>query len=324
MNLFPASSSILAEKSVEAFLKQAYPELFIISTTLIKVWVNDTYLVVGRDQKFIFRIYRYNWRTKGEIQAELDFINLLNGKNIPVSHPIADRQNQWIQEFEAVEGMRYGVLFSYAKGEKRMNLSPLVHFEIGKVMAKIHKLSAELTADRITYNAHVLVENPFEIIKTYLNEADEELAFLLDLKNKIVSFLNDSSFLKNRKGIVHMDIWADNINITDMDDFTIFDFDFCGNGYLIFDYAYHLLMLFITTPDKRSYEEKAINFKKGYLENNILTNQEELSIPMVGAALLFYYLGFQCDKFKAIFVNKDYVKGYINSRIKAWISYFQQ
>ena len=323
MNIFPTSQSILANSSLGVYLIQKYNLSKSTSCQLIKSWVNDTYLIEDNNKKYIFRVYRFNWHSKIEIEAELSFINLLKEKNISVSYPILDKENQWIQDFTAAEGKRHGVLFSFAEGEKRMNLSPEVHLKVGTVIANIHQHALSLELNRIHYTSEVLLENSFQKIKKYLGNEDDELIFILKIEQYISKLFNESNSSQFRKGMVHMDIWADNFNIDKDDNFTIFDFDFCGNGWLIFDYAYHLVMLFITTPDKEIYKKKATGFYNGYSSVLSLTKEEENSIPQIGAALLLFYLGFQCERFKAVFINEAYVKGFINSRIKTWWNYHQ-
>ena len=323
MNHFPTSHSILAEYPLGDYLIQKYNLSENTSCQLIKSWVNDTYLIEDETKKYIFRVYRFNWRSKLEIEAELKFIDLLKEKNIPVSYPIYDKKNQWIQAFSAAEGKRYGVLFSFAKGEKRMILTPQIHFKIGTVIANIHQHSHSLKLNRIYYTPQVLLENSFQKINKILLNESAELTFIKNIKQDISIFFQQANSNQFRKGMVHMDIWADNLNIDKDDNFTIFDFDFCGNGWLVFDYAYHLVMLFITTPDKEIYKKKAIAFQKGYHSVLNLTEEEEKSIPQIGAALLLYFLGFQSEKFKVIFINENYVKGFINSRIKTWWEYHQ-
>lgn len=318
---FPTSHSILADFPLCEFLILKYNFSENSSCQLIKSWVNDTYLIQDGNQKYIFRVYRFNWRSQLEIEAELNFINFLKEKNISVSYPILDASNNWIQTFQAPEGERYGVLFSYAEGEKRMTLNPKIHFNIGEIIAKIHKNSLGLQGNRIHYTLDILLKDSFRKISRFLSEEDSELMFLKKTKQYIYNYFKKADHSSFRKGMVHLDIWADNIHIDKDDNFTIFDFDFCGNGWLVLDFAYHLVMLFITTSDKEIYEHKAAEFKKGYQNVTQLHEVELQSYPHIGATLLFYYLGFQCKRFKAVFVNEDYVKGFINSRIKTWWQY---
>ncbi len=322
---FSVSSSILSATDLRIFLQKKYNHSKSSTCRLLKSWVNDTYLIENEGVRYIFRVYHINWRTKSEIQAELDFILFLNQKSIPVSYPISDAEEKLIQEFDAPEGKRYGVLFTFAEGEKIMSLSPDMHFKIGKTIAEIHQHSHHLSINRIEYTPLVLLDDSFKKIQSFLPHNSDELFFLENTKNEILKILSKVDLTQIRKGAVHLDIWADNINIDSNlptgqagNDFTIFDFDFCGNGWLVLDYAYHIVMLFITTPSNDTFLEKEKAFQEGYFSIQPLSEMEQNIIPYLATALLSFYLGIQCERFNTIFVNETYVKGFINSRIRRW------
>lgn len=318
MSHFSVSSSILSATDLGIFLQKKYNHSKSSTCLLLKSWVNDTYSIENEGVRYIFRVYHINWRTKSEIQAELDFILFLNQKSIPVSYPISDAEGKLIQEFNAPEGKRYGVLFSFAEGEKIMDLSPEMLFKIGKTIAKIHQHSHHLSINRIEYTPSVLLSDSFKKIQLFLPHNSDELIFLVNTKNEILKILSAVDLTQIRKGAVHLDIWADNINVDSNNDFTIFDFDFCGNGCLVLDYAYHIVMLFITTPSNDTFLEKEKAFQEGYFSIQPLSETEQNIIPYLGIALLSFYLGVQCEIFNTIFVNETYVKGFINSRTRRW------
>ena len=264
-----------------------------------------------------------NWRTENEIAEELRLINLLKEKNISISFPISDKNKNFIQSINAPEGKRFGILFSFAEGEKELNLSPDMHFKIGKMMGEIHKYSEGLTLKRITYNSQVLVFNSLKNIETILGNNSTEFDFLKQTQLKLSNYFYNIENNNIRQGAVHLDLWADNLNINSNNKITLFDFDFCGNGFLALDIGFHVMMLFLFEPDHERLKEKTKKFYEGYESVLLISKEEKKSIPYFGTALLFYYLGFQCKRFSTIFVNKIYVKGFINSRIKRWVEHNQ-
>src|SRR5690606_8804343 len=87
------------------------------------------------------------------------------------------------------------------------------------------------------------------------------------------SFLNsDFDYIKN--GVVHMDIWYDNMAVTDEKEITIFDFDCCGNGAQILDVGYFCKQLFFIESDKKQYEIKVHSFLKDYQKIKELSDKE--------------------------------------------------
>ncbi len=319
MNHFPVSQSIISEIHLSEFLIDTYNFGKNTSCRLIKTWVNDTYLLNDNSKKFIFRIYRLNWRSENEIAEELRFINLLKEKNISVSFPIFDKNQNYIQSVNAPEGKRFGVLFSYADGKKQLNLSSDFHFKIGKMMGQIHQNAEGIHLERVTYSSRILLFDSFNQIKKILNSESPEFDFLEKTQTQISDFFKALNHPKIRKGAVHLDLWADNLNIDHNNKITLFDFDFCGNGFLVLDIAFHIVMLFLFEPDQKVFEEKLKHFHDGYESILVISEEEKSMIPACGTALLFYYLGFQTERFSAVFINEIYVKGFINSRIKRWI-----
>jgi len=321
MNYFPVSNSIISSTHLGEFLIDKYDLGKEASCQLIKNWVNDTYLIENKSDKFIFRIYRLGWRTEKEITEELRFINLLKEKNISVAFPIPDKNQNLIQSFDAPEGKRFGVLFSFAEGEKQLQLTPELHSEIGKLMAQIHQTSEELNLERITYTPQVLLFDSFEKIEKVFGTDSAEFDFLKQTQQELSSFFTKINQEQMRNGSVHLDLWADNLSIDHNNKITLFDFDFCGNGFLVLDIAFHLVMLSFFEQDEEKLKEKQNHFLQGYESVLVISEEEKNAIPAFGAALLFYYLGFQCERFSAVFVNKIYLKNFINSRIKRWIEF---
>ena len=77
------------------------------------------------------------------------------------------------------------------------------------------------------------------------------------------------------------EVQFDNINITDDDIATIFDFDFCGNGWLCMDIAYYILQLHnIERYDEKGYQPKVDSFLRGYESITIISNKKNInSLP---------------------------------------------
>lgn len=105
--------------------------------------VSDTYILENLSSKYIFKIYRTAHRSLTEIKGEVELLNTLKSGGAKVAFPIEDVHGEFIQSFNAAEGKRYGVLFSFAEGEVvDMNEAQLT--TLGKEMAVVHKLSEGL------------------------------------------------------------------------------------------------------------------------------------------------------------------------------------
>jgi Ser/Thr protein kinase RdoA (MazF antagonist) len=104
---------------------------------------------------------------------------------------------------------------------------------------------------------------------------------------------------------------------------TIFDFDFCGNGWLCHDIAYYTLQLYNTRQSDEAYQKKLESFIRGYETIEEITDEEKRIIPMIAVSIWFFYLGVQCDRFDSwsnVFLSEDYLRRFI-STIKKWMGY---
>ena len=190
--------------------------------------MNHLYIVSDDEKKYVFRVYTHNWRTKSEIQEELRLLVHLKETVRLVSYPIADNSNEYIQEIDAPEGKRFGVLFSYAKGTKTAKFSYQTSFLIGQGLAKIHKSTENFELNRISYDAQNLLVNSVVRTKKFFKNTTDEIKFIEKLSDFLTLKFDNIENQQMRYGTVHLDVWFDNMHIDDEDEITFFDFDFCG------------------------------------------------------------------------------------------------
>lgn len=322
MNHFPVISSIISPDHLAQFVQDAYGFNTGITCKLLKAGVNHSYLINDQvGQKYIFRVYSFGWRTRPEIEEELRLLDLLKDNNIPVSYALPDTNGVYIQEIHAPEGMRYGVLFTYADGEKLLNFPADVHYSIGRTMAQIHQLTEHLPLARPTYTAELMLQRSIEQIKNFLPANSDEMQWMLSTQETLLNLWAGADDSHLRKGAVHMDIWFDNMNITADGRVTLFDFDFSGNGWLCLDIAYYILQLYSTEKVEAERNEKLNSFLTGYESISPINAEERRLIPMLGVSMYFFYLGVQCERFENwsnVFLNETHLKRFINLLLKKY------
>jgi Ser/Thr protein kinase RdoA (MazF antagonist) len=331
MKKFPVTSSILSADHIGIFVKKKYGligdmscEIGDMSCEILKAGINHSYLVKDKDQKFIFRLYSFNWRSDLEINEEIRLLEVLMTKSISVSYPLKDIEGNYIQYLEAPEGMRQGVLFSFAEGEKNINFSADLHFKVGQIMANIHKATLNLELKRINYTAKLILEDSLASLSKFLPADSEEMAWMLSTQEYLSNEMNKADTSQLRKGAVHLDIWFDNMNITRDGKITIFDFDFCGNGWLCYDIAYYVLQLHSTERDIKERNLKVKSFIDGYQSVTRINDEERRLLPVLGISLYFFYLGVQCKRYNNwsnVFLNEAYLKRFINLLVR---KYFEE
>ena len=259
MTIFPVTASTISAKELGIFAKEKYGLNKNFVCNLFRTGINHTYFLSDNETKFALRVYSHNWRSKSEIIEEIKLLNLLKENNLGVSFPIQDKNGAFIQEINAPEGIRYVVLFSFAKGGKIRFTDKETCFLIGSLMAKNHNLTSNKTIARISYNKESLLELPYEYLKQFFSEKLPEMEFI----KEIGEFFKKTEFETTRNGVVHMDIWYDNMAVTHEKEITIYDFDFCGNGAQVLDVGYFCKQLFHIETDKKKYELKMNSFLEG-------------------------------------------------------------
>lgn len=323
MSTFPVIASTLSQTELGKFISEKYQLKEHFDCKLFRTGVNHTYFMLGTRTKYVVRVYCYNWRTKVEIQQELELLNLLKNNDLSVSFPIPDKKGDLIQEIHAPEGLRYVVLFTFAEGEKMRFMTNETCFAIGSIMAKIHNITASKKIERVNYNSDVLMNKAYDQLNLFFSNDLSEMKYIKQITSKISKNFEESNLSENQKGIVHLDIWYDNLSVNKENEITIFDFDNCGNGLLILDVGYFCKQLFFIESDKNEYEMKVENFLNGYRTERILSEKEMKLIPEAGASIFIFYLGVQAQRFdwSNIFLTENYLKMFVG-RIKNWIDYY--
>lgn len=320
---FSVTHSILSADKIREFIIDKYGLSEAAECKLFRAAMNHLYIVLDGDEKFVFRVYTFNWRTRVEIDEELKLLLHLKNSNTSVSYPITDISNELVQEFNAPEGKRYGVLFSYAKGSKTAKFSADASFFIGKGLAEVHKAAEMFSLARITYNTQTLLDESLTRTKLFFNKTSGEILFLDALSSFLKIKFDNVDEKQIRSGAVHLDVWFDNMHIDEENQVTFFDFDFCGNGWLCLDISYFLFQLFSTNLNENDYLIKAQSFLKGYENVTKISEEEKRILPYLCLAIMNYYISIQCDRFEYwtnIFLNDDHLKRFVGN-LKRWAAY---
>ncbi|MBP1970115.1 Ser/Thr protein kinase RdoA (MazF antagonist) [Virgibacillus natechei] len=251
--------------------------------------LNDTYLIITPRKQYIFRVYRYGWRNKEAIQFEIDALQHLKNKTFTISHPIAKRDGTYLNEIDAPEGLRYGMLFSYSQGER-----PAINARnaqlIGESLGKLHHKTDDFHSE---YN------RGFKIDLNHL--LDEPTAMILPVINKFFGkkvegdvqeiVENLKTGLRNKEleiGFCHGDFHNHNMHVEN-GKIEVFDFDGAAMGFRAYDVAVSWWNLLTNYGEKE--EECWEAFLKGYSSQRTLAKDDFASLPLLITARRFWLLG---------------------------------
>src|SRR5438045_1525460 len=88
-------------------------------------------------ERVILRVYRTGWRTDDDVHYEVDALNHLHQKGVPVAWPIAARDGSYLRTLVAPEGPRQAVLFHFAPGSQVLDRTEHAA-RYGRVAAQVH------------------------------------------------------------------------------------------------------------------------------------------------------------------------------------------
>ncbi|WP_406827232.1 phosphotransferase enzyme family protein [Pedobacter sp. KACC 23697] len=325
-HLFPAQYSTLSAAALKNYLIEAYQLDPGTTCRLLIRNVSDTYILENQNHKYIFKIYRDAHRKRNEIEAEVELLNILKANGHSVSYPIKDARGKQIQQFNAIEGLRNGVLLSYAPGKVILDLEDRHLIQLGSDIAKLHQStsSIKLKHPRPTFNFETTLFKPLKDLESHFSEMQEEYEYLRNISEKVVQKFKEFDTSKFSYGYCHYDFFPKNFHFDEQEKITFFDFDFAGEGYLINDlmsflnhYFFHQLNNLIS---KEQAEKDFDIFLNAYQKVRPLTADELKAIPYLGITFHIFFLKFfydHYDDWSNIFLTPRYTKHRV-TLIKKW------
>lgn len=240
IGVFPAIYSTL---SPQALIKGVLKKYRLGTIERCSFWnrgLSDIYLVETAAVAYILRVSHHHWRSRSDIQFELEFLDFLHRQGIPVAHPLKTKDERLFVTVCAVEGDRYAALFPYAPGEiPQGDLSIAQSTIMGRTLARIHQTALEFynTTPRQCLDLKYLLNDSLETISPYLGSKSKNFAYL---KETIAQIKQQLSCLKRTSPLWSV-CWGDphsgNVHFTPDNRITLFDFDQCGYGWRVFDIA---------------------------------------------------------------------------------------
>ena len=244
---------------------------------------NTNYFLSVNKKKFILTIYEKRVRSE-DLPFFSDLMSSLNKASFKCPAPIFNNDNSTITNFDGKKLM----IVSFLEGKAKSNLSPDNCKTIGTEIAKMHELTKNFKIKRQNNLSVNSWRNLFNSVKDQCSKLNEDLPKLIE-ENLISVEKNWPKDLP--KGIIHADLFNDNI-FFNKDKFSgIIDFYFSCEDFFAFEIAICFNALcFDGVKENLSFNvTKAKNFIEGYSSVRKLSDIEKESIKVLsqGAALRF-------------------------------------
>jgi homoserine kinase type II len=190
---------------------------------------NTNYLLKSKNKKFILTIFEKRVSNK-EIPFFMKLMDELNHSNISCPKPLKNNNGNYLIKLKS----KTACIVSFLEGKDKSKLNSKNCFEVGKIIAQMHSVTKNI---KITRKNSMGIKNLDPLLKS--------IKFKSKKFNNLEKFLiNNLKDIKKRwpkklpSGIIHGDLFIDNIFFKNNKLSGIIDFYFAANDYFMYEIAY--------------------------------------------------------------------------------------
>ncbi len=241
---------------------------------------NSNFLVHTDVNRFILTIYERRV-DKNDLPFFLGFMEHLAEHGVPCPLPIHNADGELVSELKG----KPATIISFLNGKSVGRITPIHCAELGKNLARIHIAGEGFDMEK--QNAFSITDWDDLFLKIK-DKVDNIAPNLMDLIERELDFLNKNWDMNLPTGIIHGDLFPDNVLFSDDKLSGIIDFAFACNDYLAYDIAI-CLNAWCFENDESFNVTKSMAFLKGYNDVRQLTNEEKTALPILarGASMRF-------------------------------------
>lgn len=244
---------------------------------------NTNYFVLLEKGKFILTVYEKRVEEK-DLPFFIGLMKNLYNQNFPSPEPIINKNGNYISEILK----KKAAVVSFLDGVSKNNLTANDCFEIGINSAKLHSITKNLTGKRVNKLSVDSWSKIYSKVKNDCSKIDHNLPRIIEKNLNEV----EKNWPKNiPAGVIHADLFPDNIFFKDNKLSGIIDFYFSCYDFYAFEIAICFNALcFEGRNENLSFNvTKAKKFIDGYSSVRKLAEDEKKSLKILckGAALRF-------------------------------------
>ena len=273
----------LSENNLKEFFSK-YNLGKIISYHGIKEGIENTnYFIQTEKNKFILTIYERRVDKK-DLPFFIGLMKNLFNSNFPSPEPIINKNGSYITE---ILGKKAAVV-SFLNGSTKKSLTPANCYDVGMNTAKLHMITKNLSVRRENRLSVTAWRKIYQKIKNDCSKIHKDLPLVIERNLDVI----EKTWPKNiPSGIIHADLFPDNIFFKNNKLTGIIDFYFSCYDFYAFEIAICLNALcFEGLNENLSFNvTKAKKFIDGYTGIRKLSEEEKKSLKILcqGAAMRF-------------------------------------
>jgi len=273
----------ISKKDISYINKKFTDEKFLSFKGIKKGIENTNYLLKSKNKKYILTIFEKRV-SKKEIPFFMELMDELNTSKLNCPKPLKNKDGKYLINLKN----KTACIVSFLQGKDKKSLNPKNCYDVGRVIAQMHLHTKKIKLFR---KNSMGVKNLNPLLKS--------------IKFKSKKFTNIDKFLKinfdNIKkkwpkklpgGIIHGDLFIDNIFFKNNKLSGIIDFYFAANDYFMYEIAICINALCFDKINSKFKinKSKIKNLIKGYesIRNISLKEKKSLNILCRGAAMRYF------------------------------------
>ena len=270
----------VADETLSVFLREYDIGVLVRKTPIAEGVENTNYCVETDKGQFILTLFEKRTREE-DLPFFMAFTAYLASKNLPVAAPVRDKKGETIKRLSG----RPAVIVRFLNG--RPHMAPLGNDckELGKVLAKLHNHAGGFKQRR----TNPLSLNGWrDLADACRSDADRRLPGLA------AAIDNESKFLAARwpsnlpEGIIHSDLFPDNVLFAGLEISGVIDFYFSCTDFFAYDLAV-CINAWCFDQEGQFKPDNAKELMANYMAQRPLSDAERAALPVLlrGAALRF-------------------------------------
>ena len=271
----------LEHKEVDRFLEQYNINNFKDFKEITEGVENTNYLIKTLGQDYILTIYEKRV-DENDLPFFIKLLSILSENNFPCPKPIPNKNNEKINKIKN----KNAALVTFLNGHSKTRITTEDCFEIGKITAQLHEITKKFNIYRKNNLSIESWQSIFDKIIKQKIDLDESI--IKKTKNYL-NFLKDKWPKELPQGIIHADLFPDNIFFTNNKVSGIIDFYFACNDFFAYEIA--ICLNSICFDNNSTFNmTKAKNLIDGYSSTRELSEDEKEYLPILsmGAAMRFF------------------------------------
>ena len=244
---------------------------------------NTNYLLRSKRERFILTIFEKRV-SKKEIPFFMELMEQLNNSKINCPKPLKNNKGNYLFKLKN----KTACIVSFLNGKDKKTLSLKNCYDIGKMIAKIHSSTKKIKLYR---KNSMGVKNLNSLLNSIKFKSKKFINIEKFLKTNFIDIINRWP-KKLPSGIIHGDLFIDNIFFKNNKPSGIIDFYFAANDYFMYEIAICVNALCFDKQNNKFIlnKKKVKNIIRGYESVKKISVKEKSSLNILcrGAAIRYF------------------------------------